>query len=212
METHKPIESTEPPARAPLLFIFSIIAVIAVIAGAFYLYLQKSAIGDEQNRLDGDIASLQNEISALEAQKVQAAQMAQAWLDEIKKDEILWSGVITRVQSLIPLDIATQIPKVDILSYNGAQDGRVLLNVRTVEAQLEPWESVAEILSVFNGSSYFADAFVPSITRGETDQGKKILSFVLNLNYVGEKTLDAVPSQTSTDQSADDSKPKIPRQ
>jgi hypothetical protein len=212
METHKPIESMEPPARTPLLFIFSIIVVVIVVAGAFYLYLQKSAIQDEQTRLDADIASLQNEIGALEAQKVQAAQMSQTWLDQITKSEILWSGVITRVQALIPVDSATQIPKIRILSYNGSQDGKITLNVRSQEAQIEPWDSVAEVLSVFNGSSYFANAYVPSITRGETDQGLKVLSFVLNLNYVGEKTPVNVSTQTSADQSNAQTQPKVPRQ
>ena len=104
METHKPTSAIEPPAKLPLLFIFSIIAVAALIAGAFYLYLQKSAIQAEQTTLDSDISSLQSEIADLQGQKVQAAQAAQGWLDQIKSQEILWSGVITRVQSLIPVD------------------------------------------------------------------------------------------------------------
>jgi hypothetical protein len=212
METHKPISSIEQPAKMPLLFIFSIVAVVALIAGAFYLYLQKSAIQDEKVRLDADISSLQNEISALQAQKVQAAQTSQGWLEEIKKQEILWSEVITRVQSLVPVDSLTKAKRVNILSYSGAADGKILLNTRTVEAQLEPWDAVAEIISVFNGSSYFANAYVPSITRGETDQGTKFLSFILNLEYVPEKSLAQTAAQTTSTTSGSDTAPKVSRQ
>jgi hypothetical protein len=170
--------------------------------------LQKSAIQDEQKRLDTDIASIQTEITALQSQKVELAQSAQNFLDQIKSQEILWSEVITKVQSLIPLDALTQTPKINVLSYSGSQDGSIMLNTTTAEAQIEPWESVAEMISAFNNSSFFTNAIVPGITRGETDQGKKILSFMISMTYNEEKPQDV--SSSSTD--ANDVKPKVPRQ
>ena len=106
----------------------------------------------------------------------------------------------------------TQVPRVNILSYSGSADGRILLNTRTIEAQLEPWDAVSDIIAAFNGSSFFANAYVPSITRGETDQGTRFLSFILNLQYVPEKSLAATQAQTTDNTGASQTAPKVPRQ
>jgi hypothetical protein len=208
METNKHSSSAvEPPKRVPLLFVFAVIAIIVLIAGAFYLYFTKSAIQEEQNRLDADITSLQGEITALEDQKIQLAQGAQSYLEEIKKEEILWSGVITKIQTLIPVDQVTQAPKVYVLSYSGSGDGKIMLNLKSAGAQIEPWESVAELISAFNNSSYFATAFVPGINRGETDQGKKELNFTMTVDYTEDKPVELSASSSDTE-----TKPKVPRQ
>jgi len=215
MESHKPLSSAaEPPKKSPLFLILAILSLVAAVAAAFYLGLQKSAIEEEQKRLTADITSLQDEITALEGQKIEAAQLARQWLDEVKKDEILWSRVITRIQSLLPVDPATQIPKIKVLSYSGSQAGKLILNAQTVEAQIEPYEYVAELISIFNGSSYFADAYVPAITRGETDQGNRFLSFVLNFSYrQGEEEKAAAATTTEETGATDESaKLKVPRQ
>jgi hypothetical protein len=212
METNTQTTSIEPRPRAPLTFVFAIVAVILVVAGAFYLYFQKSAIQAEQVRLDSDIASLQNEVTALEDQKVQAAQTSQGWMDQIRKEEVLWSGVITRVKSLIPMDAATQTPKIVILSYSGSQGGSIVLNAKTAEAQSVPWEYAAELLSVFNSSSYFADAYIPSLTSGGTDQGKKALSFSMNLSYIPEEVVDTPATSQAVTGTEADTKPKVSRE
>jgi len=36
---------------------------------------------------------------------------------------------------------------------------------------------------VFNESSFFSDGYVPSITRGESDVGEKVASFIFNVTY-----------------------------
>jgi len=218
MESHKTVQTASSlPGRSPILLILAVFSVAAAVAGAFYLGLQKSAIAEEQKVLDSDIVSLQAEITELEGQKIQAAQLAQQWLEEVKTGEILWSRVITRIQSLLPVDSATQTPKIRVLSYSGSQGGMLMLNAQTAEAQLEPYEYVSELLSVFNGSSYFTEAIIPSITRGETDQGMKFLSFTLNFNYLPEEAAVAASKPDTAANGAgaataeDLAKPKVPR-
>lgn len=215
MESHKPMPAAvEPPRRSPLLLIFAVLALVAAIAAAFYLGLQKSAIQEEQKTITADISSLQTEITDLEGQNLEAAQLAQQWLAEISKGEILWSGVITRIKALMPVDPITQKQKIKILSYSGSESGKLLLNAETVEAQLAPYEYVSELLSVFNNNSYFEDAYIPSITQGETDQGLKLLSFVMDFSKKPEESIVQVtPLPAGTQQTVDTSTTtKVPRQ
>jgi Tfp pilus assembly protein PilN len=217
MESHKTVQAAaELPRRSPILLILAIFSVVALVAGAFYLGLQKSAIQAEQNLLDTEIVTLNTEIATLQSQKIQAAQLAQQWLDEVKSGEILWSHVINRIQRLLPVDPITQSPKIKVLSYSGSQGGGLVLNAQTVEAALEPYEYVSELLAVFNSSSDFSYAVIPSITRGETDQGMKFLSFSMSFDYQPEKL---EPASRTPDAANDggggatqEAAPKVPRQ
>lgn len=171
------------PRRSPLLLPAAVASVALVVALAFYLGLQKTAIIDEQKRLETELVALNTEISALESQKVQAAQLAQQWLEALEQEEIRWSTVINRIQGLAPFDQLTSQPKVRFLSYSGGQGGRISLNAQSRATRQEPFADVAELITVFNASSFFSNAYVSSITRGETESGEKILSFLFNLNY-----------------------------
>lgn len=214
METHKTSPTpVERPHRSSGLLVLSIISLLLVAAAGVYLTLQKSALLEEQKVLDADIVSLNTEIDALEELKVQSAQLAQQFLASVEKDEVQWSRVITRIQSLLPVDSATQQSKFVVISYNGSAGGKLTLNMETVPTALEPFPTLAELLATFNGSSFFTNAYVPNISRGETDDGKKLLTFTLNLVYDEDKVeADTVKSLTegSTQESAD-SKPKVSR-
>lgn len=214
METHKTSPTpVERPHRSSGLLVLSIISLLLVAAAGVYLTLQKSALLEEQKVLDADIVSLNTEIDALEELKVQSAQLAQQFLASVEKDEVQWSRVITRIQSLLPVDSATQQSKFVVISYNGSAGGKLTLNMETVPTALEPFPTLAELLATFNGSSFFTNAYVPNISRGETDDGKKLLTFTLNLVYDEDKVeADTVKSLTggSTQESAD-GKPKVSR-
>lgn len=188
MATTRTVSSmVDAPHRSPLLFLAAIVSVILMGAGAFYLGLQKSAITEEQKKLDDEIATLHTEIAGLESQKIEAAQLAQQWLESIEREEILWSKVFTRIQALIPLDTLTSEQKIKFSSYSGSQGGKISLNAQTRAAQQDPFADVSELISVFNTSSFFSGAYVPSITRGETETGDKILSFLFNMTYQEEE-------------------------
>lgn len=214
MEIHK--NSTNPaerPHRSSGMLVLSIISLLLVGAAGVYLTLQKSALLEEQKVLAADIASLNTEIAVLEDLKVQSAQLAQQFLASIERDEIQWSRVITRIQSLLPVDAATQQSKFVVISYNGSAGGKITLNMETVPTAIEPFPTLAELLATFNGSSFFRNAYVPNISRGETDDGQKLLTFTLNLLYDEDKAdVETVKDLTdgSTQESVD-TKPKVSR-
>ncbi len=198
---------TDAPKGKSLMLVLAGLSVVIVVVLALYLGLQKSTLNEEQERLKGEIASLDNEIASLESQKVEAAQLAQKWLDVIEEEEIRWSLVLSQIQSLIPYDASSRNDKIQFLSYSGSEGGHLSLNAQTRELRTEPFDDVAELIEVFNDSSFFFDSYVPSITRGETNEGKRVGSFIFITTYkdVGLADLEM------TDESAED-QPKVSRQ
>jgi len=204
METRQAMsEQLEMPKKSSFFFVLAIIALLAAVAGALYLGFQKTAIEDQKKVISADIVAIQSQIEALQEQKLEAAQIAQDWLAQVSAKEILWSRVITRIEKLIPLDIATEKPKINVLSYSGASGGGVTLSAQTTEAQQEPYEYVAELLTAFNTSPDFANAVIPSVTKGETDQGNKFLSFAMNFVFNPNGAL-ALQSQQQTNATTGD--------
>lgn len=193
---------TEGPKSKSLLMVLAGLSVAIVVVLALYLGLQKSTLVEEQNRLRGEIASLQEEISSLEGQKIEAAQLAQQWLNLLEEEEIRWSLVLSQVQSLIPFDASTNRDKIQFMSYSGSDNGRITMNAQTRELRTEPFPDVAELIEVFNDSSFFSDARVPSITRAETNEGGKVASFVFYATYhdLGLEGLNVDSAPESSDQ------------
>lgn len=192
----------EGPKSKSLLMILAGLSVVIVVVLALYLGLQKSTLVEEQARLQGEIDSLQGEILSLEGQKVEAAQLAQEWIDLLDEEEIRWSLVLSQVQSLIPFDTVTNKDKIQFLSYSGSENGRITMNAQTRELRTEPFPDVAELIEVFNDSSFFSDARVPSITRGETNEGGKVGSFVFYATYhdLGLEALNTNSASETEDQ------------
>lgn len=206
------------------LMILAALSVAIVVVLALYLGLQKGTLAQEQERLAQEIDGLNAEIQNLESQKVEAAQFAQKWLEILEQDEVRWSRVLSQVQSLVPYDAATNRNKINFLSYSGSQGGRVSMNATTRELRNEPFDDVAELIEVFNESSFFSNAYVPSITRVETDTGARVATFIFNALYkdigleaIGEgaATVDAAaaPSAAGEDAAAPASdQPGVSRQ
>ncbi len=201
----------EVPKRSPLLFVFSLVLVGVTVAAALYLSLSKSAIQAAQSTLDGDIAALSNQITDLKSQKVEATQSARAYLDQIEKNEIHWSKVIKSVKDLVPVDPTTQQNKIRFLSYSGSTGGNLSLNAETVSAVDPPFTDVAQLVNVFNSSSFFRDGYVPSITRGLSSSGAALLSFTFNVVYHESLPTDTSNIDSKIDAKAEDAKAKVPR-
>ncbi len=174
--------SQEPKGRS-LATVLGVLAVLIVGGLAFYLNLQKSTLAQDQQRLQGEITSLNQDIAALEGDRVEAAQQARQWLATLENEEIRWSSVLSQIQSLVPFDAATNRDKIQFLSYSGGSGGEITMNAQTRELRVEPFNDVAELIEVFNDSSFFVNARVPSITRGETNEGGKVASFVFTARY-----------------------------
>lgn len=204
MTNTKPVSETIGSARHSLLLVLAFIVLVLVIAVGLYLVLQRSALLGQNDRLNTEIVSLESEISALEAQKVEAAQSAQKWLDEIEDEEIKWSRVITRIQSLVPYSAVAKGPKIGFLSYSGSQGGRININAQSQPARRPPYSDVSELISIFSESSSFSDAYVPTITRSETDLGDIVLSFIFNVTFDESAPIRvAVPEETEVPEEAD---------
>lgn len=166
----------------PMSLFLAIATVILLVAFAAYLQLSKSAVTDESTRLQADIKALNDQIATLESQHVEAAQVAQTYLDQIQKSEIRWSGVLEKVAQLIPTDQDGK-NNISFVSYSGGDGGKLTMNAQTIAAKDEPYQAVSDLISSFNSSSYFKDAYVPSLSRGEDDQGNKLLTFIFNTTY-----------------------------
>ncbi len=180
----EPLLNTETDQRkSPLLFIVAIAALVGLILWSLYLALTKTAITGAQKQMASDIASLQKNVDILKEQKVEATQLAREWISSLDKDEIRWSGVINGLHKLVPLDVVTQKPKIQFLSYSGNRGGKLTLSAQTMEASADPFADVAELLRVFNTSSFFRDAYVPSLTRSVSQAGNTVLSFTFDVVY-----------------------------
>lgn len=171
----------------PFVLILAIAIIIVVVGLGLLFTVQRAALNAEQTQLNNDIATLQGEIALLEEAKVEAAQQAQEWLAAIEEEEIRWSKVITQLEDLIPTNPSTGEDKVSFFSYNGSDNGRINLNGQTTPQRAEPFEGVAELISTFNANPFFRNAYVPSLTRAETDQGDKFASFVMSVEYHEEE-------------------------
>lgn len=180
---------------SPLILIFAVLAVVAVIGLAVFFSLQKAAVSGENDKLDSEITSLNSEISLLEGEKVEAARTAQVFLASIKAEEITWSRVISRIQSIIPYDGITQEAKVNFLSYSGAAGGKININATSRNTTKDPLDDVAEVISVFNDSSNFKNAIIPSVSVGENDRGEKSASFALMMDYLESASLETAPME-----------------
>lgn len=195
-------------ARKPVTIILAVLA-LAIVAGfAIYLNMQRNSLVDQTSKLNEDVRSLKNQIGVLEGQKVEAARLSQEYLTAIEAEEVVWSKALTRIKSLVPFDAVNSSNKIIFSSYSGSKGGELSMNSVTRPTRSDPYEDVAELINVFNGSSFFTNAYVPSISRGETDEGEKLATFVFNVTYREELPEEISVSQPSSDTDV----PKVPRQ
>ncbi len=207
MEIRKPVSAAvETQKNSPVLFILSIVLLVGLIASAVYLSFAKSAIQEQQNQLDTEIASLNTQIVDLQSQNIEGQQYAQQWLADLQKTEIHWSEVIKSLQDILPVDPLTQKPRVEFLTYSGSAGGKLALNAQTIPGSADPFADVSTLINTFNNSAYFKDAYIPSISHGVNESGQDLLSFVFNLTYgeqlptSGSVTNAQVPVAGSTQQ------------
>ncbi len=161
---------------------------MGLTAAALYLSFQKSAITDQQKLVDTEILDLNNQIVDLKDQKIEAAQASQEWLRDIEKDEIRWSSILKGLKELIPADSTGQ-PTIHFLSYSGAAGGKLTLNAETLPSAQPPFEDITQLVDVFNASGFFKTAYVPTVSRGVSETGQTILTFIFNVTYVPDASI-----------------------
>lgn len=192
--------------KKSFLTFFTVLILIILVGLSVFFTIQKRSLSIEVEKVDFEISSLKNEISLLENEKVEVARTAQVFLSELKNQEIMWSRVISRIHSLIPYDGKTQKSKVNFMSYSGSVGGKINVNAVSRFTSKDPLDDVAETIAVFNDTSYFKNAIVPSVSLGENDQGEKNASFSLIMDYVESSSFEFEENdEDSTD-------PRISRQ
>ena len=100
------------------------------------------------------------------------------------------------------------------MSYSGSGDGTISLNAVTQPSSLPAFDDVASLISTFNNSVFFKNAYVPSISKGQNTDGSVTLSFLMNMDFqkpeTGSDNLNVTVNNNSTDSSAKVAAPKIP--
>ncbi len=157
-------------------------ALIVLVLVTIYLVFSKGGVLDKQSQVADEIAELKNEISAYEGDKVGASADALTALKVIEAEELKWSAIIKAVDNLIPKEPNGQ-PSIVVLSYSGSAEGRIALSVSTLAKVSPPYVDVARLLSDFNNSVLFKDAYIPSLSTGVDESGRELMSFVFNLTY-----------------------------
>jgi hypothetical protein len=170
-----------------MLNVILLIVLIGLAVFGTFLFFDKGNVMAHTNQLEKDIADLNTQIATFKDQKVEVSKNAQDTLGTISQNEIRWSEVISEVNKLLPTDASGQ-RTVQVISYSGSELGRIALNMVTQPAGLPPFDSVSALIATFNNSVFFKDAYVPSISKGQTDTGESTLSFVLNLSYQKPET------------------------
>jgi Tfp pilus assembly protein PilN len=197
--------------KMSFILTFSVIIFIAVIVASVYFNLQKASLEGQKERLEEDIAAVRTEISAMEEKKVRSAKNAQDFLAMVEDEEIIWSQVFTRIRSLVPYSAVTQKSKIAFLSYSGADNGTININAETAPAERAPYDDVAELITLFNDSTYFYNAHVPTISGGENELGDKVLSFIFNISYEDTTSAEIITEEEEAMIEAESEAEKVPR-
>ena len=131
----------------------------------------------QKNKFEKALASgeiqlnqVETQLEQLRAEKLDAVIAAQAVNDHVQASSLKWSGVVTKLLSVTPLDVFYN-------SYNASSEGKM-----TVNALTDTYESAAQLISVLDKESLFSDVFVGSLTKGSSDSGSDVVSFGVAFN------------------------------
>ncbi len=163
--------------------ILGVAALIFMASYGGYLYFQASAAETDNARLNKIVADYQNQVLQYQNNNIEQAINAKQTVDAISEDTVEWSKIIKEVRRTVPKDAEGGV-LVDILSYSGSDSSAISLNMKTIPGSVSPYIDVAKVIQVFSTNPSFKEAFVPSISGGEDEDGKQILTFMLSTEYV----------------------------
>lgn len=184
------------------LFVVGLIAIMLVVAYGGYVLFKKSDVADEEKKNQLVIEQLQTEVSKLEEGRVLEAISAKKTSFEIAENAVKWSVVIEKLRDTVPRDGGDRVA--EIISYSGNSASGISLNFETVEGRDEPYLDVADIIEAFNESEEFDGGFVPGISSGVSPRGDEILTFSMNVVYLGEDELTGTIGEVLDDALGDE--------
>lgn len=168
--------------RTSILLILGILSLVLVGGYTGYLLWQNSVVEADMQRVEKVLSDYENELLEYKDQAVMEAISAKRALSKIDMEMIEWSDVIKRVRQAIPKRQGDFI--VNVLSYSGSSSSELSMNVKTDPESEDPYFDVADLIEAFDENKYFTGSFVPSISTGTDDEGREVLTFLLNANYV----------------------------
>ncbi|MFH1218768.1 MAG: hypothetical protein V1679_02925 [Candidatus Peregrinibacteria bacterium] len=172
--------------KSSFLLVIGVIAVLLVGAYAGYLFWQKSALNERKLEVEKSVEEYNAKVLQYKNLEVLEAVNAKKAYNILKGDILKWSEVITKVRETVPGSLSN--PLVDILSYSGSSGNSISMNVKTDAGSDEPYHDVADLIEAFDGSEYFADSFVPSISSGNDEEGREVLSFLFSTAYKAQSS------------------------
>mgnify|MGYP001581118401 CR=1 FL=1 len=174
--------------RTSFLLIIGIFLVVLVGGYTGYQVWQKSANEQELQKIEKSLEEAKREALKNENQQIGKALSAKQTVSKIKESNVKWSEVIKKVRATIPKK--SGVPVVNVLSYSGSANSGISMNVKTLPTSDGLYDDVSDLIKSFDDSDSFVDSFVPSISVGEDDEGRKILTFSFSTKYLVKENLE----------------------
>lgn len=159
-----PIHALEGP-RFHVAHVVSALVLLAMLLATGWVYFQRYRLDTALATTQQEVQSAEAQLVELQSQKLDAILVAQKTLDELEKNSIFWSKVITHLGSITP-------PNVFYRSYTASADGRMSLSVLT-----DSYDSAANLISILTQDAAYSDVFVSSLTQGNSQSNTPIITF-----------------------------------
>jgi Tfp pilus assembly protein PilN len=143
---------------------------VVVLALTGWAQFQKSQLNADLTDVEAETNQVETLLDQMRADKLDAVIIAQQLADQVESEAVQWSGVVTRLLNITPLDVFYN-------SYSASVDSQMNVNAIT-----DSYESAAQLISVLDKESTFTDVFVPSLTQGDSDTGSEVVSFGVSFN------------------------------
>lgn len=167
-------------------FLFASGLLILIVLSLFtgYRYWLKGTLDVNLQIVKTSVASIEKEVMAFKNDQVTEAISAKKTLNQLELGSVQWSQVIKDVRKTVPKN-SKGAASVSILSYSGSSGNEITMSVKTAADSKNPYADVSALISAFDDSTLFSDAFVPSISTGVDEKGVEILTFSFNCKYLG---------------------------
>lgn len=158
--------------EAPQGRLLSTLVIFAFVLGVLYagfLFFKEISLASEIERIQSSEEEVRTQIAQLKNQQVEEVLAARNLSEKITAASFKWSKIIKRLQELTPTGIFYK-------AYTGAKDGSL-----QISALGDFYSSVSSVITTLQASKDFEDVFVPSVSLGTTSEGKKLVTFTLQL-------------------------------
>lgn len=133
---------------------------------------------EKQILIKKDRGSGENKSSALEG-----ALRVRNLIKSIEARQVLWSKIVEKIETTIPKKKDTNKKIIELKSYSGDGNGKIIMTAATRADALDPFLDTADLLAAFNAETSLRNVFIPSMTKSLTPEGNTILNFSMIFEY-----------------------------